>query len=878
MDTPIMRQYLAIKEAHRDAILFFRMGDFYEMFFEDAEIASRILDIALTTRNRKSKEHVPFCGVPCHNAQVHIHRLIEAGYKVAICEQVDSGGGGRKILEREVVRVVTPGTYIETEGLSPRVNNFLACAVSDPHDPETFGIAFADLSTGEFKTTTGRVSHFAGEMLRIAPRELVRPASFTPLSEERIVELIGPCSFSTIPEPSLDACAALLIEQFRLRSLDETGLADKPAALLACGGLLGYLREHQRGAIPHLHRPHAYESHDYLYLDESTRRNLEIFSTREERKRKGSLLGVLDETVTAMGGRKLRQWLLYPLLDPERIEERLDAVAAFVENDLLCEEVREALKGVHDLERLSGRIALGNATPRDLLALADSAGRLPTLIGYLAELSPLPPLLAQAPLDPLSDLVDTIREAIAPEAPTTLKEGGIIAEGYNAELDELRSISRDGKGWIANLELEERKKTGISSLKVRFNRVFGYYIEVTRPNLHLVPERYERKQTLTNSERFITPELKSYEEKVLGAEDRINELEYALFCEVRERIGEAIDRIQQTADTLALLDVVTNLATIARLYDYTRPRIDTSDRLDITEGRHPVVERIDLGEGFVPNDTHLDLREQIVILTGPNMAGKSTYMRQVALIVLMAQIGAFVPARSARIGIIDRIFTRIGAGDHLARGESTFMVEMKETARILQNATRRSLILLDEIGRGTSTFDGVSIAWAVAEYLHDHAPLGAKTLFATHYHELAELEEVKPRIRNYNVTVKEWGDRIVFLRKIAPGATSHSYGIEVARLAGLPDIVIERAREILANLEKIEANIAKTSPSEIDRKQRRRIPRPRPVDPRQIPLFAPANDPIAETLRNVNLETLSPLEAFRILEELVKRAKGEAPS
>ena len=803
--TPMMRQYLEIKAQYPDAILFFRLGDFYEMFLDDAVKASRILDIALTSRNKNADgEDVPLCGIPYHSCAPYLAKLIEAGEKVAICEQVEDPRAAKGIVRREVVKVITPGLVAETANLSPKENNYLlSLAVLGGK----WGVASLDISTGEFRMTetAGRESALA-EVECLAPRELLVPEEWRDRAELR--DLAARDDARTVTHIAdwvydADYLGRQLSTFFGISSPEALGCAGYPAGLMAVAAVLHYLQETQKGTVRHLTGITPYSSAEFLVMDESTRRNLELTATLGEGRRKGSLLGLMDRTVTAMGGRKLRQWISYPLVSVTAIRERLDAVQELLGSGELRRGASVLLDGVYDLERLNGRISLASASAKDLASLRESLLRLPAVREILVQAGT--PLLRKLrdEIDPLEEMAELISRGIVENPPFVLREGGIIAEGYNAELDELRAISREGKGFIARLEAKERGRTGISSLKIRYNRVFGYYIEVTKANLSGIPEDYIRKQTLANAERFITPELKEYEEKVLGAEERIAELEYALFQEIRERVAGEGERISRTADRLATLDVLISLAELAHDKGYCRPEVDDGDRISIVEGRHPVVESLNLGERFVPNDTELDGSDnQLLIITGPNMAGKSTYMRQVALITLMAQIGSFVPAAEARIGIVDRIFTRVGASDNLSRGQSTFMVEMMETAHILRNATPQSLVILDEIGRGTSTFDGVSIAWAVAEYLHDTPACTPRTLFATHYHELTDLAVTRPRVKNFTVAVKEWNDQIIFLRKIVSGGASHSYGIQVARLAGLPRDVIDRAREILRNLEK----------------------------------------------------------------------------
>ena len=802
--TPMMRQYLEIKSSCPDAILFFRLGDFYEMFLEDAVIASRILDITLTSRNKGSVDEVPLCGIPYHSVQPYLVKLVEAGYKVAICEQVEDPKSVKGIVRREIVRIVTPGLMAEAELLRPKENNYLLALAAG--EEGRWGIALLDLSTGEFRATeVADLDGARGEIVAIDPAELLiaddaagaaAGQTLALLLEGRMVNRLPAWVFAR------DRASRLLCDFFHCERLEAFGCQDLPGAISAAGAILHYLQETQKGALGHIRALATYQVAEYMLLDETTRRNLELVGTMRDNSRKGSLLGILDHTVTAMGGRLLRRWVQQPLLDLGRIRARQLAIAELVEKSLLRGDLQGDLDGVYDLERLNGKIAMATANAKDLVALRLSIGRLPALRARFADLAS--PLLVSlcGDIDPLEDLYALIATAIVDDPPFVLREGGLIRDGFDAELDELRQIGREGKGWIARLELQEKEQTGISTLKVRYNRVFGYYIEVPRSQVARIPEHYQRRQTLANAERYVTDELKVYEEKVLGAEEKLVEREYELFLKIRQQVAVEGPRIQGSATALAQLDVLLGLAKVAHERNYVLPELDESSDLIIVDGRHPVVETMSLAERFVPNDVRMNLAdEQILIITGPNMAGKSTYMRQVALLTLMAHMGSAIPAKSARIGLVDRIFTRVGASDNLARGLSTFMVEMTETAHILHHATERSLLVLDEIGRGTSTFDGISIAWAVAEYLHDHAPVAAKTLFATHYHELTDLALTRPRVKNFNVAVREWNDQVIFLRRIVAGPASHSYGIQVGRLAGLPIPIIERAKEILRNLE-----------------------------------------------------------------------------
>ncbi len=860
--TPMMQQYLRVKEQYPDAILLYRLGDFYEMFFEDAERASRLLDLTLTSRNKGDEARIPLCGVPHHSVRPYVQKLLENGLKVAICEQVEDAALAKGIVERKVVRVVTPGTVLEEESLEPREPCYLASVVAET---EGLALAVADLSTGELRATeVGSAGALRDEIARLRPREVIfREGGGDDLL--RGTPLVRASAFAA-PHFAPERFYRWLGERSAGEPV-ERAWRETPRSSAALAGLLGYL-EKQLAQIDHLRLPRRYGGEEFLVIDEASRRNLELLETvRGERP--GSLLGVLDETRTPMGARRLRRWMLYPLLDPRRIGERLDAVEELVEAPKLRDDLAAPLDGLGDLERLVGRVGGGTASPRDLVRMRQALGRAETVCGALATVrSGMLGALA-AEIFPLPALRETIAAALVDVPPMSSKQGDLIRPGYSAEVDELRALRHDGKGWISDLERQERERTGIASLKVRYNKVFGYYIEVTKTNLKLVPAEYHRKQTIAGGERFVTPELKEHEAKVLGAEERLRHLEAELFDLLVARVAAEFRALTSTAAALGRLDAILSLADVAVRGRYVRPEIDRSLGLTITGGRHPVVERV-LGAGrFVPNDTELDPdRSQIVILTGPNMAGKSTFLRQNALIVLMAQIGSFVPASRARIGIVDRIFTRVGAADNLAAGDSTFMVEMKETAEILHRLTERSLVILDEIGRGTSTFDGISIAWAVAEHLHA-SPMRPKTLFATHFHELTDLVATAERSLNYSVAVKEWQGDVAFLRRIVPGPASQSYGIHVARLAGVPDSVIARAREILSNLESGERNEAGEA---------RWAAKGRGSG--QLGLFSPASAEAAlvvEALKALDPLTLTPIEALAKLADLADRAKGKKP-
>jgi len=867
--TPMVQQYLSIKQQYPDAILFYRMGDFYEMFFEDAKIASRILEIALTSRNKKDEKPIPMCGVPHHAAQGYIARLIERGFKVAVCEQVEDPAEAKGLVKRDVVRVITPGVVLDTEILDTRANNFLM-ALSFWQD--RYGIAHLDISTGTFRVTeSSDFDKVADECRRIEPSETLFAESCRETPEiKALIETLGEATVNFLkdegfePEPA----RARLLRQFKTHSLKGFGCDEWQAGIAAAGGLLGYVDETQKGDLVHITGIASYSLSDFMIIDEVSKRNLELFETIWTGAKRGSLLGIMDQTVTAMGARMLRAWLQYPLLDLEQIKLRSDAVEEAKEKQLVRRSVRKALHEVHDIERLNARIALDRSNARDLIALKHSIQRLPRIRSLVEGFASRLFVEITSKWDDLADVAGLIEDAISDDPPLTTREGGIIRPGFDEGLDQLIRSSREGKDWISRLEAKERKATGINSLKVGFNKVFGYYIEVSKTRIKSVPAHYVRKQTLVNAERYITEDLKAYEAKVLGAEEKQARLEYELFCVVRERVAQSNRRIARMADAVSNLDVLLTLAELADQNGYVKPVVHGGDSLFLTESRHPVIEKLVSSERFVPNTIEMDhTSRQVLIITGPNMAGKSTLLRQVALLVLMAQMGSFVPAETASIGIVDRIFTRVGALDNLAEGRSTFMVEMQETANILHNATEKSLIILDEIGRGTSTFDGPSIAWAVAEYIHDHPKLGAKTLFATHYHELTELAMTKDRVKNYNFAVREWNEEVIFLRKIMEGATNRSYGIQVARLAGLPKPVLDRAREILKNLES----------SELDEIGMPKIARRKgggfPGRALQLDLFQARENPLKKELLTIDTENMTPFEALIKLNELKHKAE-----
>jgi len=857
----MMDQYHRIKKQYQDALLFFRLGDFYEMFFEDAKTAAPVLEIALTSRQK-----VPMCGVPYHAAHSYLVKLLRKGFKVAICEQVEDAKQALGVVKRDVVKVLTPGTAVELELEEEKENTYIASLFMPDQE---WGLALIDLASGEMKATQGELSSMlADELFKIYPKEIIYPEDLSD-EVERILVRSGMNSVTRSPQEDwvFDFTQAknLLLDHFQVKSLDGYGLGSKNLSISASGALLYYLRNLRKDSLSLVHGLSYVQSSQHMILDATSIKNLELTKNLRDGHIKDSLLDVIDFTVTSMGGRLLRYWLLRPLLDKKEIERRLETVDEFLSQTIERQELRSGLKDIFDLERLTGKISLAVANAKDLVALKRSLLPLPQIQSVIRSFTSEKMKKIQKDWDNAPDIVELIERALLDEPSFLLTEGGIIKQGYNRDLDELREISHSGKSFITQMERKERERTGISSLKIRYNKVFGYYIDVTKPNLHLVPPDYIRKQTLVNSERFITPELKEYEEKVLNAEQKIGELEYHLFLEVREKISQEKERLQKIASCIALLDVLSCLAELASQHSYKRPRVNEEERIKIVEGRHPVIE-VTNDEPFIPNDTLLDREaNQILIVTGPNMGGKSTYLRQVALICILAQMGSFVPASEAEIGLVDRVFTRIGAMDFLSVGHSTFMVEMLETANILNNATNNSLILLDEIGRGTSTFDGLSIAWAVAEYLHDKQDVQAKTLFATHYHELTELELTMERIKNYHVSVKEWKEDIIFLRKIVPGASDQSYGIHVARLAGMPRSVIERAKEILFNLDKQELDDAGLPRIAYGLSPER--------EKSQFLLFQEDRDrefleEMKQEIESCDPDTLSPLEALNLLSDL----------
>ncbi len=866
--TPMIKQYLAVKKQYPDVLLFYRMGDFYEMFFEDAKVASRILEITLTSRNKNEDKAIPMCGVPYRAVQGYIAKIIAKGMKVAICDQVEDAALAKGLVKREVVRVITPGMIVENEFLDAKTENYILAITKSG---KNFGLSCLDISTGTFRICESEnADSVTDEILRISPSEILLPDSFhhDPDSSP-IADTISGKAVTYLADRYFDYADARerLTAQFKTLSLEGFGCEHLKAGTGAAGAVLYYVAETQKQQIDHLRGLETYHIHQYLAVDEASCRNLEIMQNLRNGTRQGTLLDVMDQTVTSMGGRRLRHWLRYPLRNAEEIQTRLDAVQEALENMTVCREVRESLRSVYDLERLGTRILMGHASARDMTALKKSLFTLPEIARAISSFKS--PLYAWTEdLIPLRQLAALIEKSIREDAPPTLSEGGIIKIGYHSELDELIQISRDGKGWLARLEAQERRATGIASIKVRYNKVFGYYLEIPRTHSEKVPANYIRKQTLVNAERYITDELKNFETKVLNAEERRIALEYEIFNEIREAVRKEHPRIHAAAAFTARLDCLLNLAHIAEQNSYSRPEIRTDGQLHMEEGRHPVIEKMITAERFVPNTLHMDSTEQqVLIITGPNMAGKSTVLRQAALVTIMAQSGSFVPAAKAGISLTDRIFTRVGALDNLSQGQSTFMVEMQETANILNNATPDSLVILDEIGRGTSTFDGMSIAWAVAEYLHDLRGKGVKTLFATHYHELTELAREKKRVKNYNIAVKEIKDEIIFLRKLVEGGTNRSYGIQVARLAGIPDRVIDRAKKILAKIESKANGVAKV-PSGI--REEKEIFGKRAL---QMDLFNPEQY-LAEEIGKLDISHLTPVEALNFLHRLQEKIRS----
>lgn len=877
--TPMMQQYMETKSQYPDCILFYRLGDFYEMFFDDALTASKELEITLTGKNCGMEERAPMCGVPYHAVDGYLTKLVSKGYKVAICEQVEDPKQAKGIVKREVVRIVTPGTILDAAAIDESKNNYIMCIV---YIADRYGLSVADVTTGDyFVTELPDGQKLKDEIFKFMPSEIICNESFymSGMDLEDMKNRLGITIYSLESWYFDDEiCKSKLMEHFKVSSLQGLGLADYDCGVISAGALLQYLLETQKNDLSHMTHITPYTTGKYMMLDSSTRRNLELCETLREKQKRGSLLWVLDKTKTAMGARTLRKYIEQPLIERTEIERRLDAVTELKEEAISREEIREYLSPVYDLERLITRITYGSANPRDLTAFSTSLEMLPAIHYILEDMKS--DLLCEIckEMDTLEDLCSLVKSAIAQEPPIAMKEGNIIRDGYSEEVDTLRRAKSDGKTWLAKLEEQEREKTGIKNLKIKYNKVFGYYLEVTNSYKELVPEYYTRKQTLANSERYITPELKELEDTILGAEDKLYALEYELYCTVRDTIAGEVIRIQKTAKAVAALDVFTSLALVAERNNYIRPTINVQGKIDIKDGRHPVVEQMIPNGSFICNDTVLDDKKQrISIITGPNMAGKSTYMRQVALVVLMAQLGSYVPASKANIGLVDRIFTRVGASDDLASGQSTFMVEMTEVANILRNATSKSLLVLDEIGRGTSTFDGLSIAWAVVEYISDAKLLGAKTLFATHYHELTELEGKINNVNNYCIAVKEKGDDIVFLRKIVKGGADKSYGIQVAKLAGVPDIVINRAKEIVEELadEDITSRVSEIASREAEAKKKTKSKKYDEVDIAQFSLFDTVkDDDVLEELKAIDVGNLTPIDALNTIYRLQNKLKN----
>ncbi|WP_103027853.1 DNA mismatch repair protein MutS [Salinibacter altiplanensis] len=889
--TPLMRQYYKIKERHPKAILLFRMGDFYESFDDDAKTVSRLLGITLTERNNGDADDVPMAGFPHHALDSHLPKLIRSGLRVAICEQVeDADDSSGKVVDRDVVEVVTPGVSFHDQLLTPKQSNFLAALhFGAGQDKDRIGFAFIDATTGEFSVTEAGLDQVQDLIQTVAPSEVIVDKR----KRERLDQHLRELPFTVTEQDDwvfkYDFAYQTLLEHFDTHSLKGFGVDELDLGVVAAGAALHYLGETQKGRLPHVRKIKRYSKDDHIALDPETKRNLELVQSIQDDGHDGTLVSILDETETPMGGRRLRAWLVRPLRDVERIRHRLDAVEAFVNARALREDLRTELNQMGDLERLAGKVATGRAAPGDLIAIKHTLRRLPNVLGLLTDADSDALDALEDDLRPCPEMVDQIHSTLVDDPPAKISEGGLIRDGHSEELDELRTIAQEGKDWVANLEKEESERTDIPSLKVGFNKVFGYYLEVTNTHADKVPEDYIRKQTLVDSERYVTPELKEMEEKILTAEEKIETLEQELFNDLRDRIAQQTGLLQENAELLAHLDCFAGLAEGAEQHDYTRPSVDDGLAIDIQEGRHPVVEQtLSPGEPFIPNDVHLDPDdEQVLIITGPNMAGKSVALRQVGLIVLLAQVGSFVPADAAQIGVVDRIFTRVGASDNLAAGESTFLVEMNEAANILNNATARSLILFDEVGRGTSTFDGLSIAWAIVEYLHERPEVAARTLFATHYHELNAMADRLERVHNYRIQVSEHEGEIVFLRKLIPGGADHSYGIEVAKMAGLPDAVIARAREVLQNLESQHLEVggdetgdatSEDLPSgdglRAEKGDAEAVPDLEDSQATQMHLFGqpdPAAEEIKEMLGEVDPNRITPVEALMKLAEMKEK-------
>lgn len=862
--TPLMAQYYKIKQQHPDTILLFRVGDFFETFEDDAKIASKVLGITLTKRSNGAADDVPLAGFPHHAIDAYLPKLVRAGYRVAVCEQMENPKFAKGIVKREVIEVVTPGVTLSDKLLDHKKNNYvLGVFIND----DLVGLSFSDISTGEFYVYETKLDHFPEQIQLINPSEILYHKRDKDYLTKILSKINAEIRLTKIDEWifNFDYTNELLLNHFKTVTLKGFGIERLQYGIVAAGVVLHYLQETQRVNLSHLNKISIYNPSDYMILDYSTKRNLEIITSMQEGTREGSLISILDKTQTAMGGRLLKKWISAPLRDVNAINQRLNAVENLIKEKSVRKDLINHLKEVGDLERLISKVCTGRANPREIVAVKTSLKKIPDIKELLNKFSDSTLKNIGDSLKDLSHLVEKISEAIVDSPPAALTEGGIIKSGFSPELDELREIAFNGKEWISNLQQKERERTGIPSLKVGFNNVFGYYIDISNAHKSKVPEDYIRKQTLVNSERYITPELKTFEEKILNAEEKIGELEYQLFNEIRNLIALEAEAIQTNARLIGMLDVFLSFAECAEEYNYVKPEVDEGNEIEILQGRHPVVERIlSPGEKFTPNDCKLNnTDQQIILLTGPNMAGKSVYLRQVGLIVLLAQIGSFVPASKAKIGIVDRIFTRVGASDNITAGESTFLVEMQEAANILNNATSRSLILLDEIGRGTSTFDGISIAWAITEYLHENPDVAAKTLFATHYHELNEMADLFPRIKNYKVEVREYDDKVIFLHRVNPGRADHSYGIQVAMMAGLPVFVTNRAKEILNNLESKEL-----TPYEVKKERLKKL---KSETDNQISLFEFKDDELRTEIKNLELNTLTPIEALNKLNELKRK-------
>lgn len=868
--TPMLKQFVAIKEQHPDKLLLFRMGDFYETFFEDAKTAAKILGITLTARNKKADDPIPLAGFPYHALDNYLDKLVKQGLKIVICEQIEDPKKAKGLVKRGITDIVTPGSIIDEKFINSADHNYMA-AVYDDKTSNVFGFAIIDASTGDFNFTELKKEKLENEILRLRPSEIV-------VQDSEVKETINNLNLDFNPTITIfdswyfdpEEAERSLLSHFGVSTLEGFGAQEKILAITAAGAALSYLKSLKNNDLKHIAKMRFYSIDNYMQLDEVSRRNLELINSIRYNSSFGSLISILDETETPMGARKLRDWLLNPLLEKEKIELRLNAVQELKDKFAITSDIRDLFKTVGDLSRILGKIGTKRVNPRDVNALKNYLETASILSDILNTFEDAYIISLQNRISDYSHIIDDIKSTIMDEPPIVITDGNIIKEGINPDLDELREVSRNGKSWIARLEEEERKKTGISSLKVNYNRVFGYYIEVTSKHKDKIPEHYIRKQTLVNSERFISPQLKEFEAKVLGAEERIKNLEYELFVEIREKLYEEIEVIQQYVEVVAVIDVLTNLAQLAYKNNYVKPEFNDEGFIDIKQSRHPVIEKILKDEEFIPNDIYLNNKDnQISLITGPNMAGKSTYLRQVGLLAIMAQLGSFIPALSANMPIFDKVFTRVGASDNLAMGQSTFLVEMIEAANILNSATPRSLILLDEIGRGTSTFDGLSLAWSIVEYIHNDPKISAKTLFATHYHELTELENILPRVKNFNIVVKEWNDKIIFLRKIERGSADQSYGIQVARLAGIPAKVIKRAKQILHNLEQHE--ISPQGLSSIAKKQLK------DHHINQLDIFdaiiekSEKKNEILETIKNIDVNKLTPIEAINKLSELKEK-------